>query len=72
MVLPVDQSLLDVAISTRKTWSNVGAYESLSKTQAANGNSLADQFAPGPKATPVSFVLFLCGIGLKQRKGCKP
>ena len=45
IVLPVDQSLLDTAISTHRSWVHVGAYETLSKSQAANGDCLCEHFA---------------------------
>ena len=43
-VSPVDQGLLDQAISTHKSWVDVGPYESLSKSQASNGDALAEHF----------------------------
>lgn len=44
-VAPVDQGLLDSVFKNNKSWVNVGAYESLSKSQAANGDELGNHFA---------------------------
>ena len=38
---PVDQGLLDSVFKNNKSWVNVGAYETVSKSQAANGDELA-------------------------------
>ena len=42
---PVDQGLLDSVFKNNKSWVNVGAYETVSKSQAANGDELANHFA---------------------------
>lgn len=43
-VVPVDQEVLDQALKQHQSWVNVGAYETLSKAQAANGDELAKHF----------------------------
>ena len=43
--VPVDQEeVLDQALRQRQSWAHVGAYETLSKVQAANGDELAKHF----------------------------
>ena len=44
-VAPVDQGLLDSVFKNNKCWVNLGAYETVSKSQAANGDELANHFA---------------------------
>lgn len=44
-VAPVDQGLLDSVFKNNKSWVYVGAYETVSKSQAANGDELANHFA---------------------------
>ena len=36
-VTPVDQSVLDMALHSNKSWQDLGAYETISKAQAADG-----------------------------------
>ena len=43
-VTPVDQSVLDMALHSNKSWQDLGAYETISKAQAADGESLAMRF----------------------------
>ena len=44
VVAPVEQEALDEALRKHQSWAHVGAYESLSKAQAANGDELAKHF----------------------------
>ena len=41
---PLDQSVLDMALHSNKSWQDLGAYETISKAQAADGESLAMRF----------------------------
>ncbi|CAJ1423303.1 unnamed protein product [Effrenium voratum] len=43
-VTPLDQSVLDMALHSNKSWQDLGAYETISKAQAADGESLAMHF----------------------------
>lgn len=40
----VDQNALDLLLQSNQSWSQLGAYETISKPQAADGKSLADHY----------------------------